>query len=129
MSEHDRETQAIFRATQRVAQRQARLLLREMRVAVREKAKARRVSRQRLLALGTAVVNAGCGDWQEEELTGALSEVLEHVGRSPAMRARLRKSAEKRLQRGQQNDCPSEPADEGPRSPRAWEVWPQEDSS
>jgi hypothetical protein len=129
MSDLDRETQTLFRSAQRVAQKKARTLLREMQVAVREKAKARRISRQRLIALGSAVVAAGCGEWDDREIREALAEALDRIGESPVARAGLREMGENRTHLGQQALGPVEPVDEGARSPRAWEVWPREDSS
>jgi hypothetical protein len=115
MSVHDRETEAIYRATQRVAQRRAKLMLRELRVAVREKAKARRVSRQRLLSLGNAVVAGGCGEWQQDEVTGALLDVLDRIGNSPTMRLGFRKKAQVRSQRvtGEVGPISRGPTDQG----------------
>jgi hypothetical protein len=125
--QRDREAEAIARATDRIAQRQARHLMREMRVAVREKAKARRVSRQRLLVLGTAVVSSGCGEWQPDEVTGALMDVLDRIGSSTTMRLGFRKMALSRFRRSHRE--PSEPAPEGNAGRGGWEDAPKDGST
>ena len=76
----------VAKATRQISQLQARRLLAESQEALRKKAKIRRQEKERRQALGRAVMDAGCGDWEVSEIVGVLLDGIGRVGSSPTMK-------------------------------------------
>ena len=70
----DRMASQVERAAKRLAQLQARRSLQEMRLATREKERARRAVVRRQMQIGSAVVEAGFGDWEPATIIACLND-------------------------------------------------------
>jgi len=87
----------VARAAQRLAQLRARQLLQEMRAAIRERERARRLDFSQRLALGAAVIQAGCKNWEPEQIVGLLAEHRARYETSPTVQAWLRQRGRQHL--------------------------------
>lgn len=87
----DKVSKQIERMTTRVAQARSRRMLWEMRQQTAARERARRLDTRRRFALGTAVVQAGFGDWEPAEIVGVLLDGHERMNASPTVRMGLKK--------------------------------------
>lgn len=99
MTNGDKHTDAVAKATQRLAMLKARQLLRELRAQKRNRAAEQRRSLQRRMELGHAVLLADVDGYSSEEIVGMLLDAKERLGHSPTQRLAMKKRGEEWMDR------------------------------
>lgn len=97
----DRYSQRVTRATQRLMALKTQQLRREMAEQNRARQVARRRDQRRRVELGSAVLLAGCGQLETDELVGLLLDARDRIGSSPTMRMAFRKRGREWMQQEQ----------------------------
>jgi hypothetical protein len=99
MSASAKISQRVADMTDRLATLKSRQLLRELQLEQRARELIRKRDARRRWEIGTAVLEAGFGDWHALEVVGALLDVKERIGDSPTQRLAVRIRAEGNLYR------------------------------
>ncbi len=99
MSASTKINQRVAEMTDRLATLKSRQLMRELQFEQRTRELIRKRDARRRWEIGTAVLEAGFGDWHSLELVGALLDVKERIGDSPTQRLAVRIRAEGHLYR------------------------------
>lgn len=95
----DKLSAQIERMTNRLAQARTKKMLWETRQQTEARERARRLDTRRRFALGTAVVQAGFGDWEPADVVGVLLDGHERMNASPTVRLGLKKRGAEHLAR------------------------------
>lgn len=99
MSASAKINQRVAEMTDRLATLKSRQLMRELQLEQRARELIRKRDARRRWEIGTAVLEAGFGDWHALEVVGVLLEAKERIGDSPTQRLAVRIRAEGRLYR------------------------------
>lgn len=104
MSASAKINQRVAEMTDRLATLKSRQLLRELQFEQRARELIRKRDARRRWEIGTAVLEAGFGDWHALEVVGVLLEAKERIGDSPTQRLAVRIRAEGHLHRGRRTE-------------------------
>lgn len=91
--------QRVAAMTDRLATLKSRQLLRELQLEQKAREQIRKRDARRRWELGTAVLEAGFGEWHALEVVGVLLDAQERIGDSPTQRLAARVRAEGHLHR------------------------------
>lgn len=99
MSASTKINQRVAEMTDRLATLKSRQLLRELQLEHQARELLRKREARRRWELGTAILEAGFGEWHALEVVGVLLEAKERIGDSPTQRLAVRIRAEGHLYR------------------------------
>lgn len=99
MSASAKISQRVADMTDRLATLKSRQLLRELQLEQRARELIRKRDARRRWELGTAILEAGFGEWHALEVVGVLLDAKERFGDSPTQRLAVRIRAESHLHR------------------------------
>lgn len=99
MSASAKINQRVAEMTDRLATLKSRQLMRELQFEQRARELIRKRDARRRWELGTAILEAGFGEWHALEVVGVLLEAKERIGDSPTQRLAVRIRAERHLYR------------------------------